>query len=76
LRIRSSRFAAVCAPWSPSCDHGRRKHPDYDGFRAPAAIHIDRAIRHLELLKAGDATEQHLEHAAMRLLMAIKRERS
>jgi hypothetical protein len=56
-------------------DHGRRKHPDNDGFRAPAAFHIERARKHLQAIADGDRSEQHLEHAATRLLMAIAAER-
>jgi hypothetical protein len=52
--------------------HGRRKHPDDDGFRAPSSYHIAAAQRHFQLLAAGDETEDHLSHCACRLLLALE----
>lgn len=51
---------------------GRLKHPDDDGFRQPAAFHAERANKHLESLERGDRSEDHLSHAACRLLMALE----
>jgi hypothetical protein len=50
----------------------RRTHPDDDGFRRSRRFHIARALRHLELLAAGDDGEAHLAHAPTRLLMALE----
>jgi hypothetical protein len=53
-------------------ERGRRKHPDDDGYSQTSAFHIERARRHLEALAASDRDEDHLEHAAARLLMAVE----
>jgi hypothetical protein len=52
---------------------GRLKYPDNSGFRQPASFHIGRARQHLEALADGDGNgEDHLAHAAARLLMAVQ----
>lgn len=51
---------------------GRLKYPDNAGFRQPARFHLQRAAAHLELLSTGDWSEDHLAHAATRLLMALQ----
>ena len=56
---------------------GDETHFDGQWKTYPAEYHIVRAMRHLELLTAGDAGEDHLGHAACRLLLAMTlRERS
>jgi hypothetical protein len=52
-------------------ERGRLKHPDDDGLRQPAAFHIERARRHLDEMARGDRSEDHLSHAATRLLLAL-----
>jgi len=65
---------ALCAV-ARVMERGRRNHPDDDGFNQTPAFHIERARKHLEALDAldaGDRDEDHLEHAAARLLMAVE----
>ena len=50
---------------------GEKTHEPGEWQTRDAGFHINRAMRHLELLSAGDAREAHLSHAACRLLMAI-----
>jgi hypothetical protein len=52
--------------------NGQHKHPHDDGYRQPVAFHVERAMAHLDKLKAGDTAEPHLEHAAARLLLALQ----
>ncbi len=53
-------------------DRGRVKHPTNDGFAESTMFHVKRARGHLEALAAGDRSgDDHLAHAATRLLMAL-----
>jgi hypothetical protein len=52
-------------------ERGRLTHPPDDWRSRPAAFHVKRARRHLDLLAMGDDSEPHLAHAATRLLMAL-----
>ena len=51
---------------------GTTTHPDDDWRDYRVRFHVARAERHLRLLRKGDASEPHLEHAACRLLMALE----
>jgi hypothetical protein len=51
-------------------------HPDGEGFKQPAAFHVERARQHIDALASGEDSEQHLAHAATRLLMALTAEQS
>jgi len=56
---------------------GRRTHRSGTWRVKPIAYHVGRARRHLELLQAGDGSEDHLSHALARLAMAVElRERA
>jgi len=46
-------------------------HPDNDWVRWPADYHLARAEQHLQRLHDGSQAEDHLAHAATRLLMAL-----
>jgi hypothetical protein len=50
---------------------GVAKHSDNEWVRRSVEYHIGRAEEHLQLLRDGEQLEDHLAHAATRLLMAI-----
>jgi Domain of unknown function (DUF5664) len=50
---------------------GAATHPDNDWVRRGPDYHIGRAEEHLRLLREGDQFQDHLSHAAIRLLMAL-----
>lgn len=50
---------------------GATTHPDNDWVRRTPEYHIGRAEEHLRLLREGDQRQDHLSHAATRLLMAL-----
>ena len=51
--------------------HGAASHPDNDWVRRTPEYQIARAEEHLRLLLDGDQKQNHLAHAATRLLMAL-----
>jgi hypothetical protein len=51
---------------------GACTHPSGDWRDHPASFHVARAARHLRLHHEADTTEDHLVHAATRLLMALE----
>jgi hypothetical protein len=51
--------------------NGERTHPTGDWSRCSAQHHIHRAHKHLQAWFEGDQTEDHVSHAATRLLMAL-----
>ena len=50
---------------------GVAQHPDNEWLRRSIEYHIGRAEEHLRLLSEGEQLEDHLAHAATRLLMAL-----
>jgi Domain of unknown function (DUF5664) len=50
---------------------GARIHPENDWTECTAEHHIRRAQAHLQLWSEGDQREDHVSHAATRLLMAL-----
>jgi dATP/dGTP diphosphohydrolase len=50
---------------------GARTHPDNDWIERSPEYHAGRAEEHLRLLRAGGQQQDHLSHAATRLLMAL-----
>ena len=50
---------------------GVAKHPDNEWVRRTIEYHVGRAEEHLQLLRDGEQLEDHLAHAATRLLMAL-----
>jgi hypothetical protein len=50
---------------------GAATHPDNDWVRRPPEYHIGRVEEHLRLWREGDQRQDHLSHAATRLLMAL-----
>jgi hypothetical protein len=51
---------------------GACTHPSGDWRNESASFHTGRAERHLRLLRETDMAEDHLAHAATRLLMALE----
>ena len=50
---------------------GAATHPDNDWIRRSAEYHVGRAEKHLRLWRDGDQLQDHVSHAATRLLMAL-----
>ncbi len=50
---------------------GAATHPDNDWVRRSPEYHLGRAEEHLRLLRDRDQLQNHLSHAATRLLMAL-----
>ena len=50
---------------------GVATHPDNEWVRRSIDYHLARAEEHLRLLHDGDQREDHVAHAATRLLMAL-----
>jgi Domain of unknown function (DUF5664) len=50
---------------------GAAMHPANDWVRRSPEYHLGRAEEHLRLWRDGDQLEDHLSHAATRLLMAL-----
>jgi hypothetical protein len=50
---------------------GVATHPDNEWVRRSVEYHLVRAEAHLRLLRDGEQLEDHLAHAATRLLMAL-----
>jgi hypothetical protein len=50
---------------------GAVSHPTDDWNSRPFEYHVARAIEHLHLWSEGDQQQDHLSHAATRLLMAL-----
>jgi len=49
---------------------GAKKHPGETWKDIPAEEHAARAIRHLNMFRKGDRSEDHLINASMRCMMA------
>ena len=54
---------------------GAEKHPGETWRQIPAEEHAARAMRHLNLYRAGDRKDTHLINAAMRCMMAYVTEK-
>jgi hypothetical protein len=50
---------------------GAVTHVDGEWERRTVEYHVGRALEHLRLLQDGEQLEDHLAHAATRLLMAL-----
>ncbi len=50
---------------------GVATHSDNEWVTRSVEFHVGRAVEHLRLLEDGDQLEDHLAHAATRLLMAL-----
>ncbi len=64
-------FTRAFASVSRVMREGATKHPDDDWIRRTPDYHLGRAEEHLRLLHEGDQRQDHLSHAATRLLMAL-----
>jgi len=49
----------------------RLTHPDNDWVRRSPEYHLGRAEEHMRLWRDGDELQDHVSHAATRLLMAL-----
>lgn len=54
---------------------GAKKHPGETWRQIPPEEHAARAMRHINLYRAGDRNDSHLVNAAMRCMMAYAAER-
>jgi hypothetical protein len=70
-RRRATPFSRAFASVSRVMREGAAKHPDDDWVRRTPDYHLGRAEEHLRLLREGDQRQDHLSHAATRLLMAL-----
>ena len=50
---------------------GVASHPDNDWVQRPVEYHLGRVEEHLRLFHDGGQQQDHLAHAATRLLMAL-----
>jgi hypothetical protein len=50
---------------------GAATHPDNDWIQRSPEYHAGRAEEHLRLRRDGDQLQDHVSHAATRLLMAL-----
>jgi Domain of unknown function (DUF5664) len=50
---------------------GAATHPDNDWVRRSPEYHLSRAEEHLRLWRDGDQLQDHVSHAATRLLMTL-----
>ncbi len=50
---------------------GAATHPDNDWVQRGPEYHLGRAEEHLRLRRDGDQLQDHVSHAATRLLMAL-----
>ena len=50
---------------------GARTHREGEWKEASAEFHVGRAEQHLKLLREGSQRQDHLAHAATRLLLAL-----
>ena len=51
---------------------GATKHPGETWRKIPAAEHLARAFRHINLYQMGDRSDKHLINASMRLMFAFE----
>ena len=64
-------FAEALATIADILQHGAASHPDNDWVRRNPDYHVGRALEHLQALQDGDQRQDHIAHAATRLLMAL-----
>jgi hypothetical protein len=64
-------FAKALEPVADAMRYGAAMHPDNDWVSRESDYHIGRTEEHLRLLQEGDQHQDHLSHAATRLLMAL-----
>jgi len=64
-------FTEALATIADVMKHGAASHPDNDWVRRTPEYHIRRAEEHLRLWQDGDQQQDHVSHAATRLLMAL-----
>ena len=70
-RTKTDPFARAFAAVTRVMREGAVKHPDNDWVRRTPEYHVARAEEHLRLLYEGAQQQDHLSHAATRLLMAL-----
>ena len=52
---------------------GSSKYGDWNWFKIPPGDHLNHALIHIFAFLAGDKSDDHLGHAACRMLMAMER---
>jgi hypothetical protein len=67
----ATQFEQALAVIAEVMRDGVASHPDNDWLVRPFEYHVNRAQEHLRLLAEGDQQQDHLSHAATRLLMAL-----
>ena len=55
-------------------EYGAQRYPKNNWRRITMAEHLNHAEQHIQLLKAGDTSEDHLGHALTRLAFAVAME--
>lgn len=53
-------------------EHGARKYGERNWRLIPVGEHLNHALTHLFAYQAGDGSDDHLEHAACRIAMALE----
>jgi hypothetical protein len=70
--MTTSIFRFALRRISAVMEEGARTHPSGEWWRCPPEYHVARATRHLRLYHEADTSEDHIAHAATRLLMALQ----
>ena len=73
LAFRSDLLpAAAIASVAKVLEHGAKKYAKDNWRKIPQIDHANHAMAHLFAFFAGDQQDDHLSHAATRLLMALE----
>ncbi len=71
----NNEYRYICPDWLNEIAIGltaeAEKHPGEAWRQIPADEHLARALRHINLYRMGDRSENHLINSAMRLMMAF-----
>ena len=71
----NNEYRYVCPDWlneiAIGLTAGAEKHPGETWRKIPADEHLARALRHINLYRMGDRSENHLVNSSMRLMMAF-----
>jgi hypothetical protein len=70
-RVSTSPFTNALEVIARVMTQGAVSHPDNDWLGRIPEYHLARAEEHLRLLRDGDQQQDHVSHAATRLLMAL-----
>ena len=71
----NNEYRYICPDWlndiAIGLTAGAIKHPGETWRGIPADEHLARALRHINLYRMGDKSENHLVNASMRIMMAF-----